>query len=836
MKRFFARFKNVAFLLVAALAFGQALSYANLTQADSGPLQVSTHVRNYTRGGSYATQVNAKPGELVTQRIFVKNTSTTETLQGARVKVELSDMLEYVPGETKIEDDFNVFDPAPDGITDEGIELPNMVPNETLYVYYRAKVKDGASGALSQTTTFWHGTYSATSSTAKVNVSDDNDEVAPNMGVRTRVVNLKEFAEKEPGTDDWKDSIQAKAGDTIAFYVGIANNKPAGVNSRLDDVVVKVRQNQNADGFRLVGTGSAKNHTAKNDAATIKTGAHKLQLVNGSGRVYFKDSSGTEVSAPLPDTVFTDSGVQVGDVEAGGNATERFVYFQMRLTNDKEEGTIQFEKHIKKNGVWIENGIADPDKVVEFIVHMPGDQTRTVTTNQLGRAELKDMPFGDYFVEEKVPTGWTLQDTTPADGHFTLSESHPVQQFIAQNVKGEQPTPKGKLTIIKFLDANGNGVRDAGEGPQADVEFTITGLNGAVDLTMDTNTEGKIELTELTPGNYTAKETVPAGYQATTPTEQTAEVKANETATLTFGNKVVVTPPPTEKGNLTVIKFIDANGNGVRDNNEGPQAGVVFKVTGPDGYNFTGSTNADGKIELRDLVLGQYTAVETVPADYEATTATTQSGQVKANETTTLTFGNKLKPITPPQGGAPSLQLAKYVGNASRNEVADKTQTTAVAGDKLNWKIWLKNVGNESVKDLKVNDVLPANVTVTGDIVIIRDGQRFRFQDFTRGFVTIGDLAPNQEVTIELATIASRDLACNNELVNVVYAEAANHAKINAQAKAVIECVQVAGKQQPLVRTGSEQAIFSMILSMLAVAGYVYNRQRKTLNNLFGSL
>jgi uncharacterized repeat protein (TIGR01451 family) len=181
------------------------------------------------------------------------------------------------------------------------------------------------------------------------------------------------------------------------------------------------------------------------------------------------------------------------------------------------------------------------------------------------------------------------------------------------------------------------------------------------------------------------------------------------------------------------------------------------------------------------------------------------------------------------------LQIAKYVGNASKNEATDKTSTKAVAGDVLNWRVVVKNVGDEMIRNLRTNDVLPANVRVTTDFVITRDGTRFKLIDFTRTAATIGDLAPGKEVTIEFGTAISRDVACGNELVNTAYAEADNHGKIRSEAKAKIECVAVAGTQQPLVKTGSGELALSMMLSLLSVAGYYYHRQRKQVAKLFHS-
>lgn len=98
-----------------------------------------------------------------------------------------------------------------------------------------------------------------------------------------------------------------------------------------------------------------------------------------------------------------------------------------------------------------------------------------------------------------------------------------------------------------------------------------------------------------------------------------------------------------ELGGLTVVKFVDANGNGSKDGEEVPQAGVSFTVTGPNGFNKTIQTGTDGTFSLKDLPIGDYVVTETVPTDFKPTTPNPQTGKVEAGKTATLTFGNQKK-------------------------------------------------------------------------------------------------------------------------------------------------------------------------------------------------
>src|SRR5207245_7426201 len=65
-----------------------------------------------------------------------------------------------------------------------------------------------------------------------------------------------------------------------------------------------------------------------------------------------------------------------------------------------------------------------------------------------------------------------------------------------------------------YLDANANGVKDAGEPGIGGVAITLVGTNdqGAVNSTMTTAADGSYQFRGLRPGSYEIRETEPAGY------------------------------------------------------------------------------------------------------------------------------------------------------------------------------------------------------------------------------------------------------------------------------------------------------------------------------------
>jgi hypothetical protein len=105
---------------------------------------------------------------------------------------------------------------------------------------------------------------------------------------------------------------------------------------------------------------------------------------------------------------------------------------------------------------------------------------------------------------------------------------------------------------------------------------------------------------------------------------------------------------PDCSGNLRIYKFNDANQNGVRDGSEGGLGSISFRITGPNGYDTTQSTDGSGYITLNGLANGIYQVAENVPAGWVSTTGNTKTVTV-GGSTQTAVFGDKQQVIC---GGA----------------------------------------------------------------------------------------------------------------------------------------------------------------------------------------
>jgi len=191
---------------------------------------------------------------------------------------------------------------------------------------------------------------------------------------------------------------------------------------------------------------------------------------------------------------------------------------------------------------------------------------------------------------------WTARRTVGliALGCMTLScseSSNPIGTTSPDspdsNVSGQVVDP-ASVHGLKWLDENGNGVRDAGEPGLAGVTIYVDlDNNGVLDdgepntvsmaddaATTDVDETGMYWLEDLESGTLTIREVVPAGFVQTFPADpgsHVIDVDPNGTVEdIDFGNQEIV--PASIHG----TKWSDANGNGSRDPDEPGLPGVTI--------------------------------------------------------------------------------------------------------------------------------------------------------------------------------------------------------------------------------------------------------------------
>lgn len=219
----------------------------------------------------------------------------------------------------------------------------------------------------------------------------------------------------------------------------------------------------------------------------------------------------------------------------------------------------------------------------------------------------------------------------------------------------------------KFIDANGNGALDSGEGPSSTQRFTISATvvdsHGTSTLTTQTWLPGDAQPSGVTlttgefyfpisaqrnPGDplptITVQEILPPGWTQTTPSVPTLYVVANGqqftptgVSELNIGNF--------QRAGLSGRKFNDLNGNGIDDSDPGISGWEVFLDTNGNNSWDPGevktTTDASGNYTFSNLDPGTYTVREVQSPGWVQTTTNPGSVTVSSGTTTNGgSFGN----------------------------------------------------------------------------------------------------------------------------------------------------------------------------------------------------
>jgi hypothetical protein len=297
------------------------------------------------------------------------------------------------------------------------------------------------------------------------------------------------------------------------------------------------------------------------------------------------------------------------------------------ITCDKDYSGLDFGNQLLPNaigGAKFEdlnaNGVRDPGEpglagvtinLYPGVSPNPTGGSRSTVTDVNGNFIFTNSTPGPFFLTETPPAGFT--PTTPSAGFVggTLTAGGSVLNNVFGNFRG---VLTGAISGSKFLDANGNGVRDSGEGGQAGVTITISGPAGFTPQSVVTAADGTFSFTGVSFGTYTVAETVPPGFQQTVPggsgtLTATLNVSTPTVSALVFGNQALAAP-----GSISGTAFLDANSNGVRDAGENGMAGVtiILHAAGP-GTPIITTTAADGSYSFTGLPANTYTVIEIVP-------------------------------------------------------------------------------------------------------------------------------------------------------------------------------------------------------------------------------
>lgn len=294
-------------------------------------------------------------------------------------------------------------------------------------------------------------------------------------------------------------------------------------------------------------------------------------------------------------------------------------------------GTLIFENSAKPSLTInkVDSITGDPIKGAKFHI--------TYASNNTFSGEIIDL--GDYYSDEngkiiltELKDGWyRIEETQPADGYALKDPS--IQEVYIKGGESKSVTfenvPLNGL-VIKKTDA------DTGEvlqGAKFEIRYLsgVSGTGGTTIGTYTTSANGTIVLNRLKAGTYVIEEVqAPDGYEIT---------EAAKTVYITDNEQAVVSVEFADKANsgLYVKKIDSVTGKAL--------SGAIFKITNSAGTvvgtgNGEFKTDANGVIHLTNLQPDTYIVQEIQAPKGYVLDKESQTVQVKANGTYTLTFKN----------------------------------------------------------------------------------------------------------------------------------------------------------------------------------------------------
>ncbi len=198
---------------------------------------------------------------------------------------------------------------------------------------------------------------------------------------------------------------------------------------------------------------------------------------------------------------------------------------------------------------------------------------------------------------------------------------------------------KGRIVGYVFIDSNGNGIYDSGEG--------LSGIILTIRTEQAITKDGQFIFPPMQPGHYQLYVELPPGYEP--------QVDLPIKIRLKEGKTVEVMIPVVKVGMIFGTVYYDENKNGKRDDDETGVGNVEIALTG-EGISKNTFTNVNGKFFLTiPIGTGKYQLVineSTLPRRYFATQKattieTTDNGKIeillgieKKEREVTITFGD----------------------------------------------------------------------------------------------------------------------------------------------------------------------------------------------------
>lgn len=285
--------------------------------------------------------------------------------------------------------------------------------------------------------------------------------------------------------------------------------------------------------------------------------------------------------------------------------------------SDEQKENYVFINKLKKGNLDVTK-TAEDDMIEGFTFRLTGTSMSgqeidmTAVTEADGVAHFKDIPIGtDYKLNEiEIPDRYI----TP-DEQTVVIEYNKLTQAAMHNALKKVNIIVTKTAEDDVLENRTFEISGTTEGGQ---EFRQTGV---------TNEEGKLTFEGVPYGDYIVKEIDAPNYYVV-PDEQEVTINADKDVNLSFDNTL-------KKGSVKIFKTSE----------DGKISSIEFTLKGTsdsgEEIELKAETNDEGIAEIKNVPIGKYTIIETLPDEYYVEIAP-QDIEVKYQQTTEVSFHNTL--------------------------------------------------------------------------------------------------------------------------------------------------------------------------------------------------
>ncbi len=344
------------------------------------------------------------------------------------------------------------------------------------------------------------------------------------------------------------------------------------------------------------------------------------------------------------------------------------------------------------------------------LLNASGDVIQTVQTDAAGAYAFEPAPVGSYTVRETQPAGYLTDGERPGPGSTDAGEN-----LIAVTTSFGAPST-ANVFVEQSPTADISGVvRTEGGTPIGAATVELLAPDGTVLATVQTASDGTYSFADLPGGEYTVRETQPAGY---TDSREIPGNGASDAGT----NAIAVTLAPgiSSVGNTFVEETPTGLISGtVVDDAAAPIADVMIELLDAAGAVIdTTMTDSSGAWSFTGLLAGDYSVRELQPTGY--TSATNIAGTNAA--------------IAGPDVISASIPIGPSPANSSvGNTFVERAGTGTISGA-------VRTVGGIPIADVTV-DLLDADGAVIATTVTAADGT-YSFTSVPAGAFTLREAQP----------------------------------------------------------------------------------------------